>query len=115
MELLWDSPWRAAPTVALAAIGVLLVVRAGFRFRLSLRLAHNAPGKNLALMQSMRFVLGGLALLLIGAGWQLQLPVLIAIGAVIGFEEMIETSIAAHALSEEKQRDEAARQQVRPG
>lgn len=115
MELLWESPLRALPSSLLAALGLLFVVRSGFRFRFSHRLPHGAPGKNLALMQSMRFVLAGGALLLIAAGWQFHIPVLIAIGALVGFEETIETSIAAHALAEEKRRDELAMRRAHNG
>jgi len=115
MELFWESSWRTLPAAVLATLGLSLVVRSGFRFRFSHRLPHGAPGKNLALMQSMRFVLAGGALLLIAAGWQFHVPVLIAIGALIGFEETIETSIAACALAEEKRRDELAMRRAQHG
>lgn len=105
MELLWDSPWRLLPALELMAVGAVMAafgMRRGWQF---LHLPFGTTGRNLTLMRGMRFFLAGGALVAIGAGWLWQLPVLIAAGAIIGFEETIETSIAAHALAGEARRD----------
>lgn len=108
MEWLWESPWRAVPAIELMLTGAALTAlgaRSGWRWK---RMAFGAPGRNLQLIRSMRFALGGASLAAIGAGWLWHLPVLIAAGAVIGFEETIETSIAASALADEPRRDTEA-------
>lgn len=107
MELLWESEWRALPAILLLVAGDVLLARGVIRWRVSRRMAFGAPGKNLALLQAFRLVLGGGALLAIGAGWLWQVPLLVAAGLLIGFEETVETSIAAYALSREKRSDEA--------
>lgn len=43
----------------------------------------------------------GFSLVAVGAGWLVQWPVMVAAGLVVGFEETIETSIAAWALKQE--------------
>lgn len=108
MELLWESDWRALPSILSLVGGDILLARGVIRWRMSHRMAHGMPGKNLALVEAFRLVLGGGALLAIGAGWLWQVPFLVAAGLVIGFEETIETSIAAFALGREKRRDEEA-------
>ena len=108
MELLWESEWRALPAILLLVVGDVLLARGVIRWRMSHRMASGVPGKNLALVQAFRLVLGGGALLAIGAGWLWHVPLLVAAGLLIGFEETIETSIAAHALGREKRRDEAS-------
>ena len=82
-----------------------LGVRSGWRWK---RMTFGTPGRNLQLMRGMRFALAGASLAAIGAGWLWHLPVLIAAGAVIGFEETIEASIAASALADEARRDAEA-------
>lgn len=107
MELLWESECRALPAILLLLAGDVLLARGVLRWRASHRIPYGAPGKSLALIESFRLLLGGGALLAIGAGWLWQVPVLVAAGLVIGFEETIETSIAAFALGREKRLDEA--------
>lgn len=107
MEILWESSLRTVPATALIVLGLYLVARSVFRLRSGWRMPFGTPGKTLSTMEWMRLVLGGASLIVIGAGWMWHIPVLIAAGAVIGFEETIETSIAAAALKEEKRRDEA--------
>ena len=104
MEALWDSPWRVLPALELMAVGAAMAAAgmcSGWRF---LHSAFGTTGRNLTLMRGMRFFLAGAALVAIGAGWLWHLPILIAAGAIIGFEETIETSIAAHALADEARR-----------
>jgi hypothetical protein len=108
VELLWESEWRALPAILLLLGGDALLARGVVRWRTSHRMTIGTPGKNLALIQAFRLVLGGLALLAIGAGWLWHIPILVAAGLVIGFEETIETSIAAYALQHEKALDESA-------
>ncbi|MGE5596103.1 MAG: hypothetical protein ACM3S1_08725 [Hyphomicrobiales bacterium] len=108
MDALWNSDLRWVPAMALMVLGAALVVRAELRQLQGRRMPFGTPGKTLKTMEWMRLVLGGGSLIAIGAGWWFHVPFLVAAGAVIGFEETIETSIAASALKEEKERDEAA-------
>ena len=52
-------------------------------------------------MRGLRLTLLGVTLAAVAAGWLWQWPVMVAAGLVIGFEETLETSIAAWALNEE--------------
>jgi len=108
MELFWESEWRALPAILLLVTGDILLARGVVRWRTSHRMTFGTPGKNLALIQAFRLVLGGGALLAIGAGWLWHMPLLVAMGLLIGFEETIETSIAVYALAREKDGDERA-------
>lgn len=99
--MLWESGARllfAAPT---AALGLWLTVAGSWRQARSLRLPMETHGKNYGWLRAMRQMLQGLSLVAIGLGWAWQMPVMIAAGAIIGFEETIETSIAAWALKQE--------------
>jgi hypothetical protein len=66
-----------------------------------LRAPMATAGKNLVTVRGMRRMLLGFSLVAVGAGWVLQWPVMVAAGLVVGFEETIETSIAAWALKQE--------------
>ncbi len=107
MEAIWDWEWRIVPAVALILTGEYLAARGVGRLWFHHRLGYAVPGKALALVEGLRLVLGGGALVAIGAGWLWHVPLLLVAGLVIGFEETLETSIVAHALAEEKRRDEA--------
>lgn len=100
-QLLWESSARFIPAGALTLAGGLAVVMGVFRQVRSLRLPMETRGKNHSWLRAMRQMIQGLSLLAIGLGWALQVPVMVAAGAIFGFEETIETSIAAWALKQE--------------
>jgi hypothetical protein len=100
-SLLWGSGARIAPALILAGLGGWLTVVGLWRQARSLRLPMETRGKNHSWLRAMRQMIQGLSLAAIGLGWALQLPVMIAAGAIFGFEETIETSIAAWALKQE--------------
>jgi hypothetical protein len=98
---LWDAAWRVYPAAIAGAIGLLLAGRGLALATVALRTPLETPGKNLAWMRGFRLTVGGLALAGLAAGWVWQWPVLVAIAFCIGFEELIESSIATWALRRE--------------
>ncbi len=99
--LLWESDVRLAPAGLIALLGVWLTVVGVVRQVRALRLPMGTTGKNHSWLRAMRQMIQGMSLLAIGLGWAWQLPVMIAAGAIFGFEETIETSIATWALKQE--------------
>ncbi len=98
---LWNSDVRLFFAFPIAVIGAWLTFAGSWRQFRSLRLPLETRGKNYSWLRAMRQMLQGLSLVAIGLGWAWQMPVMIAAGAIIGFEETIETSIAAWALKQE--------------
>lgn len=110
MDELWTSPFRHVPATLLAAAGACLLATGVLLVRSGLRRAARAlPDGNWLLMRGIRRLTQGAALAAIGLGWAFQWPVAIAAGLLFGFEELIETSIAAAALRDEAERESAAR------
>lgn len=106
MEELWTSHLRFYPAALLAAAGASLLATGGMLVARGLRRAGSAlPGANWQLMRGIRRITQGLALAAIGLGWAFEWPVAVVAGLIFGFEEFIETSIAAAALREEAARD----------
>jgi predicted acyltransferase len=99
--MLWESDIRLIPAGVIAVLGVWLTVLGAMRQVRALRLPVETAGKNHRWLRAMRQMIQGIALLAIGLGWAWQLPVMIAAGAIFGFEETIETSIATWALKQE--------------
>ena len=99
--LLWESDVRILPALVIAGLGVWLTALGIVRQARQLRLPYEARGKNYGWLRAMRQMIQGMSLLAIGLGWFWQLPVMIAAGAIFGFEETIETSIATWALKQE--------------
>ena len=99
--LLWESDFRLAPAAVIAAFGAWLTFLGGWRQSRQLRLPNEARGKNYGWIRAMRQMIQGMSLLASGLGWWFQWPVAIAAGAIFGFEETIETSIATWALKRE--------------
>lgn len=99
--LLWDSGFRFAPAGLVALVGLWLTFVGGWRQVRYLKLPTGTRGKNHGWVRAMRQMIQGMSLLAIGLGWAWQLPVMMVAGAVFGFEETIETSIATWALKQE--------------
>jgi len=99
--VLWNSDVRFVPALALLTVGCGLFLAGVWRQARSLRLPMGTRGKNHSWLRAMRQMSQGMSVLAIGLGWALQLPVAIAAGAIFGFEETIETSIATWALKQE--------------
>lgn len=97
----WHSELRLVLALPIAALGAWLTLVGTWRQARSLRLPLETRGKNHSWLRAMRQMLQGLSLVAVGLGWVWQMPVMIAAGAIIGFEETIETSIAAWALKQE--------------
>ncbi len=101
METIWNLDWRFAPAAVLLLAGLLVALRGDTMLVRGLRLPMETPGKNLLSMRGLRLALLGLSIASLAAGWLWHLPAFVAAGLVIGFEETLETSIAAWALREE--------------
>jgi hypothetical protein len=99
--LFWDSSLHTALGGLLVLAGGAMSFHGIARQVFSLRLPLETRGKNYGWLRAMRQMLQGFALLAIGLGWMWHLPVMITAGAIFGFEETIETSIAAWALKQE--------------
>ncbi len=99
--LLWESDFRLAPAAVIVAFGAWLTFLGGWGQSCQLRLPYEARGKNYGWVRAMRQMIQGMSLLASGLGWWFQWPVAIAAGAIFGFEETIETSIATWALKQE--------------
>ena len=101
METIWNLDWRFVPAAVLLLAGLLVALRGDTMLVRGLRLPMETPGKNLLSIRGLRLALLGLSIASLAAGWLWHLPAFIAAGLVIGFEETLETSIAAWALREE--------------
>jgi hypothetical protein len=99
--MLWESDVRLIPAGVIALLGAWLTVLGAMRQVRALRMPVETAGKNHRWLRAMRQMIQGISLLAIGLGWAWQLPVMIAAGAIFGFEETIETSIATWALKQE--------------
>lgn len=103
MDTIWNLEWRLLPAAVVAVMGLAMAFRGDALLVRGLHLPVQSPGKNLLSMRGLRLVLLGLSIVAVGAGWYLHWPAMVAAGFVIGFEETIETSIAAWALAHEEE------------
>jgi hypothetical protein len=101
MDTVWDLDWRLYPALALVLCGAATALRGDLLLFRGLRLPNGTRGKNLLSVRGLRLALLGLSIAAVGTGWWLQWPAMVAAGLVIGFEETLETSIAAWALEQE--------------
>lgn len=97
---MWELSWRLYPAAVLVTAGVALSLRGVILTSRGLCLPVGTARKNQTWVGGLRFLLFGTSLAVAAAGWLWHLPALVAAGLVIGFEETLETSIAAHALQE---------------
>lgn len=88
MNAFFDLAWRAYPAVALILLG------GGAAGRGLYRILHPPYGTIDALTYTLGFreIVVGLSVVLVGAGWLWRVPVLVAMGLVIGGEEYMETT-----------------------
>lgn len=101
METIWTTELRIYPALPLVVFGTLLFARGFYVMCRGWWMPLQRPGKNLTVIRGMRTMLFGGSLAAAAAGWFWQLPALTAAGLCIGFEETIETSIAAWAPRQE--------------
>jgi hypothetical protein len=98
LTALLTAPWRTGPALALAALGVLVLVRAIYRERGDLKRPPTDPGLGFALARALRGTLGGLSLVGMGLGWLYAIGSLVVVSALIGLEELLEISSVIRAL-----------------
>lgn len=98
MEWVIEAPVRFYVSIAMMAVGGWIVVR-GLRSEVrSIRMPAADPAKSMALMQSFRVCIIGLALLTLGIAWMTEQLWLALIAAAIGGEELFESSMAIGAM-----------------
>ena len=107
MESIWDFDWRPYPAAVIALIGLLLGTHGGIAMARGFAQPIERPGKNLVTVRAMRMMLQGISVAALALGWWLHWPVMVAAGAIVGFEETLETSIAVWALNQEYEADAA--------
>jgi hypothetical protein len=93
-----DLSWRTYPAAVIAAVGVV-ALGASIRVQKAARSDAMSPERvPLALVSTIRLLLVGASLLAFGAGLLFERTWIMVLAAVIGAEELLETSIAASAL-----------------
>ena len=104
METLYVLSWRGYPAFALAVLGVVLLVRGAWReYRAARRHRTGTDTRSLGMMRTFRQAILGFALVGVAAGWQWQVPWLLAFALAVGFEETFESSIHISALAQAEQ------------
>jgi hypothetical protein len=98
MEPLWNSDVRFYIGPLLMAAGLRLLLVGARRAVRALRLPSGVRDKNLRLMTGFRLAIEGPALAGVAAGWLWNVPGVLAIAAIIGAGELLETSLDAWAL-----------------
>jgi hypothetical protein len=96
LDALVDLPWRAIPSLLIAAGGLLLVLR-GVRMAWGWS-RYRDPARNLAFIRGFRLAVVGLALAGIAAAWTWHLGWLLALALIIGIGELLESSLDAWAV-----------------
>lgn len=99
LELLWED-YHLLVAFAIAEAGAFVLWH-GWRV---FRRPPLHPDDNVRRVRVMRACLLGGSLLVAALGWGLQQPLLVALGAIVGFEETLETSIMTWALRQEQER-----------
>lgn len=98
MEWVIELPVRFYPSLAMMVVGAWITVR-GLRSEVrSIRLSAADPARSMALMQSFRVCIIGLALATLGIAWMTEQLWLALIAAAIGGEELLESSMAIGAM-----------------
>ncbi len=101
METLYHLSWRGYPAFALAALGVVLLVRGAWReYRAARRHRTGTDTRSLGMIRTFRRAILGLTLVGVAAGWQWHVPWLLAFTLAVGFEETFESSIHIAALAQ---------------
>lgn len=108
MDTVWNLDWRLYPAATVAVLGLFFGTRGAVTMIRGFAEPMDHAGKNLRTMRAMRMMLQGISVAAIGLGWWFHWPVMVAAGAIVGFEETVETSIAAWALKQEFELENAS-------
>jgi hypothetical protein len=104
VDAIWLLSWRAWPATALVLGGIALALRAVWAERRGMALPSTDPHKGVAFVRALRGVLVGLAAAVMGVAWIWQLDTVFLVAAVIGGEELLETSVVVAALDDAERR-----------
>ena len=98
MNALITLPWRAYPATLLIALGLTAAVWSAIH---GTRLAKSRrdPQRALAIMRGFRISIVGLAVAAIGLAWWWHIGWLFGLAAVIGAEELLESTVVIAALA----------------
>lgn len=98
MEWVIEAPVRFYASLAMMVVGAWVAVR-GLRSEVrSIRMSPADPAKSMALMQSFRVCVIGLALVTLGIAWMAEQLWLALIAGAIAGEELFESSMAIGAM-----------------
>lgn len=115
MEWVIELPVRFYPSLAMMVVGAWITVR-GLRSEVwSIRMSAADPAKSMALMQSFRVCIIGLAVATLGIAWVTEQLWLALIAAAIGGEELFESSMAIGAMRRTGPPVRATRPVAKPG
>jgi hypothetical protein len=93
MDALAEQSWRIAPAIAMLAAGAVLAAHGLRREIGGLRAPFADRDKPLRMMTGFRAAIVGAALVLFGAAWLGQIAWLMWLAAIIGFGELLESSL----------------------
>ncbi len=96
-DALVDWEWRWLPSLAMALVGLALVVY-GWRIGRGWARQHD-PAVTLRFLAGFRFAVIGLALVGVGVAWTWQLGWVLILALAIGGEETLESSIHYYAVN----------------
>ena len=89
--------WIAIAVIGAGTLFALYEAREGFR---ATRRYARDPERALALMQSFRLCVVGLALVGMGSAWICEIPVLLGLSLAIAGEELLESTVMIAALKD---------------
>ncbi len=116
MESLYHLSWRGYPALALAVVGIVLVVRAGWGERKAVqRYRFGTDARLLTLIRDFRHMVIGLALGGIAAAWYWQIAWLLAVAVILGAGETFETSNDIAALTQAERQSRRRADAVKSG
>ena len=89
--------WIAVALIAAGSCFALYEAREGFR---ATRRYRRDPERALALMQSFRLCVVGLAVVGMGSAWMWEVPILFGLSLAIAGEELLESTVMIAALKD---------------
>lgn len=99
MHDLFDVSWRIYPASLLIAAGALILLRGLRRERRWSELPARDATRPLRLVEALRLLLAGTALVALGAGWAWQIGWLAILALIFGAEEAFETTFLRYGLT----------------
>jgi hypothetical protein len=113
MDALAEAGWRTYPAIAMMLIGGLLAT-SGLRHEIAgLRAPFSDRDKPLRMLAGFRAAIVGVALLIFATAWLGGLAWLMWLAAIIGFGELLESSLMISGIRMGRQLEEDRRRRQR--